>query len=90
MSQAPSNDFRSDIGENEKPMNVSKFAERKMQDVEAQDRNNGISSTMLEKLKANATVERRGIVPVPIEERTNRRIYGIFTLWVTVSTNLLP
>ena len=71
-------------------MGGSKFAEHNMQDVEAQDRRNGFPSTMLEKLKANAAVEARGIVPVPIEERTNRRTYSIFTLWFTVSTNLLP
>ena len=45
---------------------------------------------MMEKLKHNAALERRGIVPVPLEERTNRKTYLIFTIWFTMSTNLLP
>jgi hypothetical protein len=51
---------------------------------------NGHSHPMMEKLKHNAALERRGIVPVPLEERTNRKTYLIFTIWFTMSTNLLP
>jgi hypothetical protein len=35
-------------------------------------------------------VEAEGIVPIPEENRTNMRTYEIFTLWFSMSTNLLP
>lgn len=50
----------------------------------------GQAKTMFAKLLHAGSVEGRGIVPVPFEERTNRRTYSIFTLWFTMSTNLLP
>ena len=39
---------------------------------------------------ASLGVETGGIVPIPVTERTNTRIHGIFTLWLTMSVNLLP
>ena len=41
-----------------------------------------------QKLASNA-IESAGIRPVPIEERTERRVYSIFTLWFTLSLNLI-
>lgn len=35
-------------------------------------------------------VEVRGIVPVPIEERTDGKFVNIFSLWWTMSVSLLP
>ncbi|CAJ2508935.1 Uu.00g139610.m01.CDS01 [Anthostomella pinea] len=35
-------------------------------------------------------VELRGVTPVPLEERTDRRLINIFFVWFTMSTNLLP
>ncbi|KAI1433348.1 permease for cytosine/purines, uracil, thiamine, allantoin-domain-containing protein [Xylaria sp. CBS 124048] len=35
-------------------------------------------------------VETRGIKPVPLEERTDKRFINIFFVWFTMSTNLLP
>ncbi|OIW32643.1 hypothetical protein CONLIGDRAFT_613281 [Coniochaeta ligniaria NRRL 30616] len=35
-------------------------------------------------------VEMRGITPVPIEERTDKRFINVFFVWFTMSTNLLP
>ncbi len=58
--------------------------------VHAMETGNSHSSPFIEKLKHNAALERRGIVPVPLEERTNRKTYLIFTIWFTMSTNLLP
>ncbi|KAF2765116.1 hypothetical protein EJ03DRAFT_345856 [Teratosphaeria nubilosa] len=37
-----------------------------------------------------SNVETRGIQPIPVEERTNKRTLDIFTLWFTMSTNPLP
>ena len=71
-------------------MTTQQAPEEDLPAVESQTKRNGVSSTILEKIQANAAVEARGIVPVPIDERTNRRTYSIFTLWFTVSTNLLP
>lgn len=42
------------------------------------------------KLLAFDAIEAAGIQPVPVSERTNNKIYEIFTLWFTLSTNLLP
>lgn len=39
---------------------------------------------------ASLGVETGGIVPIPVTERTNTRVHGIFTLWLTMSVNLLP
>ncbi|KAH0171237.1 cytosine-purine permease, partial [Aureobasidium melanogenum] len=39
---------------------------------------------------ASLGVETGGIVPIPVTDRTNTRIHGIFTLWLTMSVNLLP
>ncbi|KAI1780307.1 permease for cytosine/purines, uracil, thiamine, allantoin-domain-containing protein [Hypoxylon cercidicola] len=35
-------------------------------------------------------VEVRGIMPVPVEERTDKRFINVFFVWFTMSTNLLP
>jgi hypothetical protein len=35
-------------------------------------------------------VETRGITPVPMEERTDKRFINVFFVWFTLSTNLLP
>jgi len=35
-------------------------------------------------------VEMRGITPIPIEERTDKRFINVFFVWFTMSTNLLP
>ncbi|KAJ5930181.1 hypothetical protein N7466_005674 [Penicillium verhagenii] len=35
-------------------------------------------------------VELRGIAPVPMEERTDKRYINVFFVWFTMSTNLLP
>jgi hypothetical protein len=35
-------------------------------------------------------VELRGIAPVPLEERTDKRYINVFFVWFTMSTNLLP
>lgn len=39
---------------------------------------------------ASLGVETGGIVPIPVSERTNTRVHGILTLWLTMSVNLLP
>lgn len=39
---------------------------------------------------ASLGVETGGIVPISVSERTNTRVHGIFTLWLTMSVNLLP
>ncbi|KAI1825621.1 permease for cytosine/purines, uracil, thiamine, allantoin-domain-containing protein [Xylaria intraflava] len=35
-------------------------------------------------------VEMRGITPVPLEERVDKRFINVFFVWFTMSTNLLP
>lgn len=35
-------------------------------------------------------VEMRGVTPVPLEERVDKRFINIFFVWFTMSTNLLP
>lgn len=47
------------------------------------------SETLDKALKASS-VEIRGILPVPLHERTSRRYSSFFTLWTTLNINLLP
>ncbi|KXJ89299.1 permease for cytosine/purines, uracil, thiamine, allantoin-domain-containing protein [Microdochium bolleyi] len=47
------------------------------------------SQTLDKALKASP-VEIRGVLPVPLHERTSRRYSSFFTLWVTLNINLLP
>ena len=35
-------------------------------------------------------VEERGILPVPVEERTDGRFVNVFYIWFTMSINCLP
>jgi hypothetical protein len=35
-------------------------------------------------------VELRGVTPVPLEERVDKRFINVFFVWFTMSTNLLP
>lgn len=35
-------------------------------------------------------IEANGVQPVPVEERNDHRAFNIFTVWFTLSTNLLP
>lgn len=39
---------------------------------------------------ASFGIEVRGSSPVPLSERTNQRTVNLFTLWFTMSLNLLP
>lgn len=43
-----------------------------------------------QKLTKGAAVETNGVQPVPVEERNDRRVLNVFTVWFTLSTNLLP
>ncbi|KAI0205282.1 permease for cytosine/purines, uracil, thiamine, allantoin-domain-containing protein [Astrocystis sublimbata] len=56
--------------------------------AEAQSRSSEISP-WLAKLSSWG-VELRGITPVPIEERIDKRFINVFFVWFTMSTNLLP
>jgi hypothetical protein len=35
-------------------------------------------------------VELRGVTPVPLEERIDKRFINVFFVWFAMSTNLLP
>jgi hypothetical protein len=35
-------------------------------------------------------VEENGIVPVPVEQRTDTRVFNLFTIWFTALLCLLP
>lgn len=35
-------------------------------------------------------VEENGIIPVPVEKRTDKRVFNLFTLWLTALLCLLP
>ncbi|KAI0403952.1 permease for cytosine/purines, uracil, thiamine, allantoin-domain-containing protein [Xylaria palmicola] len=39
---------------------------------------------------SNYGIELRGVTPVPLEERVDRRYINVFFVWFTMSTNLLP
>ncbi|KAH7018157.1 permease for cytosine/purines, uracil, thiamine, allantoin-domain-containing protein [Microdochium trichocladiopsis] len=44
----------------------------------------------LDKVLKVSSVEIRGVLPVPLHERTSRRYSSFFTLWTTLNINLLP
>ncbi|CAK3873936.1 cytosine-purine permease [Lecanosticta acicola] len=48
------------------------------------------NSKFWDRLTKTANIELKGVQPVPIEERTSRKTFEIFTLWFTLNTNLLP
>jgi hypothetical protein len=64
--------------------------EQDVQVAEMQDMEQGRWSRWAHKIISFQSVEARGIQPIPVEERTNRRTYDIFTLWFTMSTSPLP
>lgn len=35
-------------------------------------------------------VEENGIIPVPVEKRTDKRVFNLFTIWFTALLCLLP
>lgn len=43
----------------------------------------------LDKLAASS-VEARGVMPVPLEERTSTRYSSYFSIWFCMNVNLLP
>lgn len=45
---------------------------------------------ILNKALKVSSVEIRGVMPVPLHERTSRRYSSYFTLWTTLNINLLP
>lgn len=47
------------------------------------------SSDLFYQFLAKGRVEGRGIVPVPVEERTSTRYFNVFTIWLSVNTNIL-
>lgn len=57
--------------------------------AESQDFRRGRVSSWLSKATAWG-VEVRGITPVPLEERVDKRFINVFFVWFTMSTNLLP
>lgn len=62
-------------------------AEHDVQVAEVQGLRRGAGNSLLSSFR---NVEARGIQPIPINERTNKRTYTIFTLWFTMSLNPLP
>jgi hypothetical protein len=45
--------------------------------------------TLLHSVGVFGRVEARGITPIPVKERTVTRTINIFTLWWSMSTNIL-
>ncbi|KAK4550710.1 hypothetical protein LTR36_000289 [Oleoguttula mirabilis] len=64
--------------------------EQDVQVAEVSGLQRGAGKGLLSKLMSFRNVEARGIQPIPIDERTNKRTYTIFTLWFTMSLNPLP
>ncbi|PPJ56927.1 hypothetical protein CBER1_02229 [Cercospora berteroae] len=82
-------------------MDSPKNAEQNHQDLESGSmptRNNGSKNSTMppqlaifwRRLMTLSIIEETGVEPVPAYERNETRIIGIFTLWFTLSTNLLP
>jgi hypothetical protein len=55
------------------------------------DRDNWTSFRgLLHKAAVYGRVEVRGIAPIPVKERTVEKTVNVFTLWWSMSTNILP
>lgn len=44
----------------------------------------------ISKLLAGTPVELRGVMPVPLQDRTSTRFSSYFTIWFCMNVNLLP
>ena len=44
----------------------------------------------LHRLLRRGRVEEEGIVPVPVEKRTETRYFSVLTLWASMNANILP
>ncbi|PNP46164.1 hypothetical protein TGAM01_v200247 [Trichoderma gamsii] len=45
--------------------------------------------SLLHKVLRAGRIEERGILPVPVEERTSTRFFNIFTVWFSINANIL-
>ncbi|KAK1245956.1 hypothetical protein MKX07_005025 [Trichoderma sp. CBMAI-0711] len=57
--------------------------------VREKDGHHSDEESLLHKVLRAGRVEERGILPVPVEERTATRFFNIFTLWFSINTNIL-
>ncbi|KAI0393808.1 permease for cytosine/purines, uracil, thiamine, allantoin-domain-containing protein [Xylariaceae sp. FL0594] len=69
--------------------------ESHVQASEKRRRRRGEGSRTLQRLKGismigTSLLELRGVVPVPLEERTSTRYSSFFSIWISININLLP
>ncbi|KAH6609130.1 hypothetical protein Trco_002476 [Trichoderma cornu-damae] len=57
--------------------------------VGEKDGRQGDEESLLHKVLRAGRVEERGILPVPVEERSSTRFFNIFTVWFSISANIL-
>lgn len=57
--------------------------------VREKDGQQSDEESLLHKVLRAGRVEERGILPVPVEERSSTRFFNIFTVWFSINTNIL-
>jgi hypothetical protein len=74
-----------------KPADLEKMAEQTRDDeVEAGSTKSVGVKGFLGKILSVSPVEARGVMPVPLEERTSTRYSSYFSIWFCMNVNLLP
>ncbi|PTB37594.1 uncharacterized protein TrAFT101_005526 [Trichoderma asperellum] len=57
--------------------------------VREKDGHQSDEESLLHKVLRAGRIEERGILPVPVEERTSTRFFNIFTVWFSINANIL-
>ncbi|KAK4064391.1 hypothetical protein Trihar35433_7908 [Trichoderma harzianum] len=57
--------------------------------VREKDGHQSDEESLLHKVLRAGRVEERGILPVPVEERSSTRFFNIFTVWFSINANIL-
>ncbi|KAL7796699.1 permease for cytosine/purines, uracil, thiamine, allantoin domain-containing protein [Trichoderma ceciliae] len=57
--------------------------------VREKDGQQSDDESLLHKVLRAGRVEERGILPVPVEERSSTRFFNIFTVWFSINANIL-
>ncbi|RFU73958.1 cytosine-purine permease [Trichoderma arundinaceum] len=57
--------------------------------VREKDGQQSDEESLLHKVLRAGRVEERGILPVPVEERSSTRFFNIFTVWFSINANIL-
>lgn len=76
--------------ENGSPKLQESVREQQHGDIDEPKNKQSMLDHYLSKIDARGTVEMRGSIPVPLEDRVVTQYFNIFSLWFCLSCNPLP